>query len=474
LLFGKGAITERGIAMDAIVPVVQNFLRRKFADIPPEVLRETKKSILDTLAALVAGTKAPGCPEIIAQVCEWGGKEESTILNYQRKVPVFLAALANGTMARAVDFDDVFEPGTAHATASLVPTALAMAERQGGVDGEEFLTTLTLGIDLICRLGRTHRIPPGVSGMNVTFQYACFAATAVAGRILGLDEGKMLHAMGLAYSQTSGNSQNLLEGTLAIRFAQGLAAQAGVYAAIFAARGITAANEVLQGKFGYFPVYQRGEYNIDGLLNGLGKIYEGGNVTRKVYPCCMHTHAAIDGVLGIVKKQSLTVQDVERITVKLNQNGFNFVCLPPDKIHRPQTVPEAQFSLPYILATALLKGKVSLGDFIPEALGNPEVLAIASRVECLMDEDLNRSSQGRVSPAIVEIRTKGGQQYSLRVDERKGSPANPLTMEEVQEKYRQCAPFAAHPIPRENIEKAGLLIQQMEKCPDVTQLVKFL
>ncbi|MCX5907170.1 MAG: MmgE/PrpD family protein, partial [Deltaproteobacteria bacterium] len=77
--------------MDAIVPVVQNFLRRKFADIPPEVLRETKKSILDTLAALVAGTKAPGCPEIIAQVCEWGGKGESTILNYQRKVPVFLA-----------------------------------------------------------------------------------------------------------------------------------------------------------------------------------------------------------------------------------------------------------------------------------------------------------------------------------------------------------------------------------------------
>lgn len=458
--------------MDAILPLVRNFVSKRFEDIPPEVVQDTKRSILDTLAALTAGTGAPGCPEIVEQVLEWGGKEESTILAYRRKVPVGLAALANGTMARAVDFDDVYEPGTAHASASLVPAALAMAERTGGLSGKEFVASMALGLDFICRLGKTHKIPPGVSGMNVTYQYAYFAAAAVAGRIIRLDEAKMLHAMGLAYSQTSGNSQNLLEGTLAIRFCQGLAAQGGVVAAIFAARGITAANEVLQGKFGYYPVYQRGEYDVEKLLAGLGKTYEGVNVTRKMHPCCMHTHAAIDAVTAIIQKNSLSIEGIDRVVVQLNQNGYNFVCLPPDKIYRPESVPEAQFSLPYTLATALVKGKVSLEDFTAPALKNPEVLKVASRIECRVDDELTRTTQSKITPAIVEIRTKNGKAYSLRVDDRKGSPTNPMTMEEVEEKFRRCAAFAAHPPSRENVEKICTFVRNMEKYLDVTPLVK--
>jgi len=458
--------------MDAILPLVRNLVSKRFEDIPREVVEDTKKSILDTLGALIAGTGAPGCPEIVEQVLEWGGKAESTVLGYGKKVPVHLAALANGTMARAVDFDDVYEPGTAHASASLLPAALAMAERKGGLSGKEFLISMALGLDLICRLGKTHRIPPGVSGMNVTYQYAYFGAAAVCGKIIGLDEPRMLHTMGLAYSQTSGNSQNLLEGTLAIRFCQGLAAQGGVYAAIFAARGITAANEVLQGKFGYYPVYQRGEYDPTKLIDGLGTVYEGVNVTRKMHPCCMHTHSAIDALTAMVQKYSLSAREIDQVVANLNQNGYNFVCLPPDKIYHPESVPEAQFSLPYALATALVKGKVSLEDFTPEALKNPEVLEVASRIECRADEELTRTTQSKVTPAILEIRSKKGQTYSMRVDDRKGSPANPMTQEEVEEKFRRCAGFAAQPPSPENIAKICAFIHEMEKHPDVTQLVK--
>jgi 2-methylcitrate dehydratase PrpD len=457
--------------MDAIVPLVRNFLGKRFEDIPPDVVEDTKRSILDTLAALIAGTGAPACPQIVEQVFEWGGKEESTVLNYRRKVPAHLAALANGTMARAVDFDDVFEPGTSHASASLLPAALAVAERQGGISGKELLTSMALGLDLICRLAKTHKIPPGVSGMNVTYQYAYFAAAAVAGRIIGLDESKMLHAMGLAYSQTSGNSQNLLEGTLAIRFCQGLAAQGGVYAAIFAARGITAANEVLQGKFGYFPVYQRGEYDPEKLLDGLGRIYEGMNVTRKMHPCCMHTHAAIDALTAMAREYSLRAKDIEKVVARVNQNGYNFVCLPPDKIYRPKSVPEAQFSLPYTLATALVKGKVALEDFAAGALHNPEVLEVASRIECQVDDELTRTSRG-VTPAIVEIRTKKGNTYSLRVDDRKGAPANPMTTEEVEEKFRRCAAYASRPLSGKVVEEICSLVRTLEKSPDIQELVE--
>jgi 2-methylcitrate dehydratase PrpD len=457
-----GEKRERDSAMDAIVPLVRNLIGVQFADIPSQALATTKKSILDTFAAMLAGTNAQGCPEVVAQVLEWGGKEESTVFRSRKKVPAFLAALANGMIARAMDFDDVFEPGTMHASASIVPAALAAAEMRSGLEGREFLAAVTLGIDLMCRMGRTHRIPSGVSGMNVTFQYAAFGCAGVVGRILGLGEEKMIHAMGLAYSQTSGNSQNILEGTLATRFCQGLAAQAGVYAAVFAQRGLTAAQEVLEGKFGYYPVYQRGEYDRGYLLEGLGEKFEGVHVTLKKYPCCMHTHAAIDGVLDIL----------DRVAVKVNQQGFNFVCLPMEKTRMPRTIPEAQFSLPYALATALVKRKVFLDDFTREQIRNAEVLQMAQRVDCVVDAHLERDFQRQVSPAIVELRTKRGKNHSRKVMERKGSPSSPLTIQEVEEKFRRCAAFAQSSLPEERTAKIIRFVENLENQKDIIPLLR--
>jgi 2-methylcitrate dehydratase PrpD len=457
--------------MDAIVPLVQNLIKIRYEDIPPQGLAATKKSMVDTFAAMLAGTSAQGCPEVVAQVLEWGGKEESTVFHYGKKIPAFLAALANGMMARAVDFDDVFEPGTLHASASIVPAALAAGEMKGGLSGKQFLTAATLGIDLICRMGRTHRIPSGLSGMNVTFQYASFGCAGVVGRILGLDEEKMVHAMGLAYSQTAGNSQNLLEGTLATRFSQGLAAQAGIYAAVFARRGITAAREVLEGKFGYYPVYQRGEYEVRNLLDGLGERFEGVNVTLKKYPCCMHSHAAIDAILGISAEQGLNGDDVDRVTVKINQQGFNFVCLPLEKTRIPRSIPEAQFSLPYAAATALVKRKVFLDDFTEEQIRNPHVLRVAQRVDCLVDPELDKKYPASVTPAVLEVRTKNGKVFSRGVVERRGSPTHPLTMEEIEEKLRQCARFARNPLPEDRVGEILLFLSEMADQDDVTRIL---
>jgi 2-methylcitrate dehydratase PrpD len=457
--------------MDAIVPLVRNLIKVRYEDIPPQVLAVTKKSIMDTFAAMLAGTSAQGCPEVVAQALEWGGKEESTVFHYGKKVPAFLAALANGMMARAVDFDDVFEPGTMHASASIVPAAMAAAEMIGGLSGKEFLAAITLGIDMICRMGRTHKIPSGLSGMNVTYQYACFGCAGVVGRILGLDEERMIHAMGLAYSQTAGNSQNILEGTLATRFSQGLAAQGGVYAAVFARRGITAAREVLEGKFGYYPVYHRGEYDSRSLLDGLGERFEGVNVTLKKYPCCMHSHAAIDGLLSILDEQDLSPEDVDQVTVKVNQQGFNFVCLPLEKTRVPRTIPQAQFSLPYAAATALVKRKVFLDDFTEEQIRNPQVLQVAQRVDCLVDLELDKRYPASVTPANVEVRTKEGKVFSRRVVERRGSPTNPLTMEEIEEKFRQCARFARNPMPDHRIGEILHFLREIENQDDVIRIL---
>jgi 2-methylcitrate dehydratase PrpD len=457
--------------MDAIAPLVRNLIKIRYEDIPAPVLAATKKSVVDTFAAMLAGTGAQGCPEVVAQALEWGGKEESTVFHYGKKVPAFLAALANGMMARAVDFDDVFEPGTMHASASIVPAVVAAGEMKGGLSGKEFLAAVTLGVDLICRMGRTNRVPSGLSGMNVTFQYACFGCAGVVGRVLGMDEEKMIHAMGLAYSQTAGNSQNLLEGTLATRFSQGLAAQAGVYAAVFARRGITAAREVLEGKFGYYPVYQRGEYDVRNLRDGLGERFEGENVTLKKYPCCMHSHGAIDALLDISGEEGLSDDDVDRVTVRINQQGFNFVCLPVEKTRVPRSIPEAQFSLPYAAATALVKGKVFLDDFTEEQIRNPRVLQVAQRVDCVVDPELDKKYPATVTPAVVEVRTREGKVFSRRVVERRGTPTNPLTMEEIEEKFRQCARFARTPLPAARVGDILFFLREMENRDDVTRIL---
>jgi len=251
-----------------------------------------------------------------------------------------------------------------------------------------------------------------------------------------------------------------------------LAAQAGVYSAVFAGKGITAAKEVLQGKFGYYPVYQRGEYDVEKLLEDLGKKFAGIHVTTKMYPCCMHTHSAIEAIRNLARSHPLPASEVEKVSVKVNQQGYNFVCIPPAKAYHPQTVPEAQFSLPFVVATALIKGNVFLEDFTEEAIQSPEVRHIASKVDCTVDPGLEQTSPGKVSPAIVEVRTQGGKIFTERVDERKGCPANPMTMEEVEDKFRRCMKFAKKPIPAEKGKEIISFVHELEASRDVGQVVK--
>jgi 2-methylcitrate dehydratase PrpD len=203
----------------------------------------------------------------------------------------------------------------------------------------------------------------------------------------------------------------------------------------------------------------------------LGERFEGVNVTLKKYPCCMHSHAAIDGLLDIAGKQGLDGEDVAGVTVRVNQQGFNFVCLPLEKTRLPRSIPEAQFSLPYAAATAIVKKEVLLDDFTEEEIRNPHVLDVAQRVDCRVDPALDKEYRTSVTPAILEVRTKKGQVFSRRVAERRGSPTHPLTMEEIEEKFRQCARFARNPVPEDKLRDILLLLKGMEGQEDVTRIL---
>ena len=237
-----------------------------------------------------------------------------------------------------------------HSAISVLPPALAVAEWIGNIDGKALIAAMAAGVDLIVRLGRSVNKNPNVSGISSTWQMGVFGAAAAAGRLMGLNLEQMHNAFGIAYSQTAGNQQAIIEGTLMIRIMQGVTARTGLMAAILAKNGVDGPKAALEGQFGYFPVFHRNEYDPTVITRGLGRVFEITQSSLKPYPCCKATHAAISGALKIRSEYDISPEQIDTLRVKVNQSTFNLVCNPLESKRRPSTLAEAQFSLPYCVA----------------------------------------------------------------------------------------------------------------------------
>ncbi|GAG12912.1 unnamed protein product, partial [marine sediment metagenome] len=268
---------------------------------PEDVVEAAKKVILDTLGSTLAGTTAPGIETLHTLVTEWGGSPESSLLAFGDKVPAPGAVLVNATAARARDIDEVHEKAVLHSAITVLPPSLAVAEWLGNIDGRRFIEAMVAGVDLIVRLGLSVDRSPNVSGVSSTWQMGVFGACAAAGRLMGLNLEQMINALGIAYSQTAGNQQAIIEGTMMVRIMQGFTAQNGLMAAILAKRGIDGPKEALQGRFGYFPVFHRDEYDPAIITRDLGRVFEITNSSLKPYPCCKVIHSAISCILKITE-----------------------------------------------------------------------------------------------------------------------------------------------------------------------------
>jgi 2-methylcitrate dehydratase PrpD len=462
------------MAAEATTKLVDFLAQCRYEDLPTSTLAAAKREVLDTLGTTLAGNLAPGCREVVSPVEEWGGAKESTLLGYGRKVPSPFAALANGTMAHAWDFDDTHDRAVLHAGVSVIPAALAMAERKGGVKGKDFLCAVALGIETVCRMGLATKYGPNTTGWMLTPLYGYFGAAAAGAKVLGLDQEKMHHALGIAYSQAAGNVQCVLDGALTKRIQAGLAAQGGTLAALLAHKGLTGARDIIQGKFGLYNVYQRGELNLEPLVKGLGRNFEVENLSFKPYPCCRFVHSTLDAAIKIHRGKPTPSQDIQEIIISVNQQGLNAVCHPLDVKANPKTVVDAQFGIPYAAAAALIKGKLGLDDFTEQAIRNPEVIALAQKVNPRLDPEMERSGSREISPSVVEVKTRKGEVYSQRVDLPKGHPQNPLSDEELAAKFLDCARHAARPLREKNLERIVEIVYNLEKLDDLSPLVRLM
>jgi 2-methylcitrate dehydratase PrpD len=458
--------------MDAIFDFARMFTGLRYEDIPGPAVEAAKKSVLDSLATALGGSAQAGVAELMAMVREWGGNEQSTVIAYGIRCPAPNAAQVNGTMIHALDYDDGHQAAQVHIGCVAVSTCFAVAERMGGKNGRELITALTLGADFMARLGLASR-PGGSlieSGWHPTALFGYLGAAAMAGRLMGLDEEKMVNALGIAYHQCAGNSQCVNDGALTKRMGPGLAARGGITAALMAERGITGARNILEGEYGMYQQYHGGDYDAKILTADLGKRFEVVNIGAKPYPCCGFTHAFIDAVLSLRSKHDIDVAQVSSITAYGGQTSYE-ICVPPEVKCTPRNTIDAQFSVPWAIATALVKGRVSLEDFTRAAIKNEDVLRISRKVTGVLDPALNRHGVG---PGRVKILMKDGTEYSEEVEHCLGSVERPMTFDDCAVKFRECAAGSIKPLPAATIDKVIDMIGQLEKLDDATEIIRLL
>jgi len=452
---------------DLAYDLAGNAAKITYDDLPQDVVEITKKFILDTLATMIAGSSAPGCKSVVDLIKDWGGKEESAILIYGGKVVAENAALANSMMAHARDFDDTHDVAVLHANASVLPATLAMAERKGGVSGKDLITAVAIGVDLMCRLGLGAMGPLNWI-LSSTAGY--FGSTVAAGKILGLGEDKLLHAMGIAYSQCAGSYQCLVDGGLVKRMQPAFAARAAVLSSILAQKGITGARNIFEGQYGFFPLYHEGKYDREKITKNLGKEFEGKNLSVKLYPCCRYVHAGIDATLNIVEENDIRADDVVEVVAHVTQATYDLVGRPFQIRESPQV--DAQFSLPYTVSVAIARRNVFIDDFFEEKIkGDTQVLQLAKKVKVVVDQE--PIAKG-LTPCVVDIKTKDGKVRSERVEILRGDPRKPVSIEEVAQKFRRCAAFSVKPISEKNVEEIIRIVSNLETMSDVGELVRLM
>jgi len=456
--------------MDAIYNFVRNFEHTQYDDVSSVAIDAVKKEILDSLATAIGGSSAAGIKELVDLVKEWGGSEQSTVIAYGIKCPAPNAAQVNGTMIHALDYDDGHPDALVHTGCTAVSTCFAVAERKGGITGKRLISAISLGVDFMARLSLASR--PGVSlfecGWHPTVLYGYLGAAAMSGIILGLDKKKLINALGIAYHQCAGNLQSIHDGALTKRMGPGLAAKGGITAALMAEKGISGASNILEGKAGLFKLYQGGQYDSCVLTSDLGRRFEVEHIGFKPYPSCGHTHAYIDAIFLLKSKYGVKADEVKEIKVFGGDAAYG-LCVPLEVKRNPRNIVDAQFSVPWNVAVALIKDKVTLEDFTEEAINNRDILKISNIVTGYLDPNLSRHGVG---PGRVTVIMKNGGEYTEEVEFCLGSVQRPMTFNDCARKFRECSAYSIKPLSENVQDRVIELVKKLEQLEDATEIIR--
>lgn len=403
--------------------------------IPESVAARARHLILDAVGIAFASGRFDFAQRTLAGLRSLAdGSGDSVVIGFPDRFPFRDAAIANGVLVHGLDFDDTHLGGVVHATASLVPTILAVGARHRR-SGAESLAAYIGGVEAMARLGAVAKGGFHQVGFHPTGLVGAFACALAAGKLVGLDEQQLATAQGIVLSTASGTLEFLADGAWNKRLHPGWAAAAGITAAGLAQHGFVGAAKAYEGRFGLYASHLQERCDSGDLAlatEALGERWEIMNVAVKPFPACHFTHACADAAIALKRDHHADLSSIRRIKALVPAETVKTVCEPVASKRRPANAYDAQFSIPFIVASALRHGRFGLDELSDQALADPATLALADRVEYEIDP---ASEFPRFYSGELMIERMDGAVLRHREARNRGSSDRPLSEADILAKF---------------------------------------
>lgn len=425
-----------------------------FDDIPAETHRYAKLCLLDWLGVTLGGSREPVSDILLDFIDIVGGNGHATIIGKGVQTNLVFAALANGTVSHALDYDDTHKDSGTHPSVCLAPAVMAVAEYKKA-SGRDLITAFIIGFEIAARIGAAAGTDHYDHGWHATSTIGRFSATAAAAKLMGLTREQIVNAFGICGTQVSGLRQ--VFGTMSKPFHAGKAAMDGVLSVALAKRDFDSSHDIFEGAFGLKKVLAP-TADADKILSGLGEYYHITTIAFKPYASALATHAAIQAIDAIKAKEGVTAGDVRQIHIEFAPLPFSVV----NKAN-PQKPLEGKFSVQQCAALAFIKGRVTPDMFTDQWLDDPEIVGFREKIDVQLNSRLEKFE------TIIKVTTKNGQHYTQFIRTSKGSPEDPLTFDEMKNKFLN---LAVPVIPEKQAVAIVEKIRHLQDIEDVTEIIR--
>ena len=413
------------------------------ADTPASVIHAAKRSLLDGIGVSLAASSLAGQVEpFIALAREGRTRQGTPVIGFGFDSAPTLAATANGALAHALDFEDTHDAAIVHPYAAAIPAALSAMSRNDKLSGLELLASLAHGANLVCRVSLGFTNNAEADGWFLQPILNSLAAAATASRVYGATGAQVEQALSFAFSQSTSSAAAKDQADSDYRtIREAFNAHAGVVGASLAKDGLVGFSGVFDGPLGIYGLYGGGFVDADALTGALETRWENTAVSYKPWPSCRGTHAFVDCALQIMQNPLFSADEISGIEIRVSP-FYQSLCEPTAEKSRPTTASAAKFSIPFVLATTLRSGELTLKQFDERALADAETIRLAEGVRVRVDQSLDMRS---AMNGGVKITMSDGTVLQADVEEPRGGAQHPMGDPELIAKFRACAELALHP-----------------------------
>jgi len=436
-----------------------------FESLPEEIIKHIKFHIMNIIGLCIASSRLEAGKIAAEVVRQWQGKAEATVIASGYLSPAANAALANGTMAHVLDYDDTHNESFVHVGPTVIPAALATGEREG-IDGKALITATAAGMETAIRVGMAAPGQLPKVGFHATSICGTFGSIVAASKILKLTASQIVNGLGIGGSQASGIYEFLSNGSWVKQFHTGWAAHSGVIASLMAQKGMSGPHTVFEGRFGLYKTHlEQMNLATERVVEGLGETWEVRRIAFKPYPCGVVLHPFLYCVSRLKKDYEIDVNDLADIRCEVPSDIVPLVCEPIEAKIAPRTAYEGKFSLPFTVAAMLVDGKVDISTFSEQKIKDRKILELAKVVR--YTEDPNTDYPKHI-PGRVSLKMKSGKTHVFKVETNPGGPELPMTKEEHIAKFKSNASIV---LGEETIREIIDELEHLERVRNVRELM---